>query len=126
MFSLNICNYFTFIHSWAGFEAKETRRYSAGNLREYCRSALCLSDDFFPGTVEIHVKDRKNTEKQNRDNVFNPLDMGVKIRECVVFLQQADGYEVVPEQLGQLPVNLRQAAEECGNRPDADECAAEY
>ena len=50
--------------------------------------------------------------------------MGIKIRQGMELLQQADSNQIVSQQFRYLPVDLCQPTEKCGNRPDADECAA--
>jgi len=85
----------------------------------------CLCFNFYSpfGTIEVDVENGKNGEKQNRNNIFNPLDMGIKVGQGMEILQQTDGNQILPQQLRDLPVNLCQTAENCGNGPNADDRA---
>jgi hypothetical protein len=84
------------------------------------KKSLRFSGDALLGTVEIGVESRKSTKKKNRNNVFNALDMGIKIGQGMELLQQTDRDQILAQQFGYLPVDLRQAAEKCSYRPDAD------
>ena len=67
---------------------------------------LLFSSSFFCWFVEVCIECREGAKKHNRNNVFNPFNMCVEIRQGVKFLHQTNGYQVLPQQFRNLPVYL--------------------
>jgi len=52
------------------------------------------------GTIEVSIESGKSTKKENRNNIFNSLDVGIEVGQGVELLQQTHCDQILPQQFG--------------------------
>jgi hypothetical protein len=67
---------------------KKPGRLLQHNQAEEKRLRFSCNSSF--GTIEIGIESGKSTKKKNRNNIFNPFDMGIKVGQGMKLLQQTD------------------------------------